>query len=178
MIFTATDLKDVLIIEPERLADQRGFFARTWCQREWEAQGLDTRLAQCSISFNAKKGTLRGMHYQAAPYAETKLVRCTAGSIYDVIIDLRPESATFKRHIAVELSAENRTMLYIPEGFAHGFQTLADNSEVFYQMSEFYAPEYARGVRWNDPAFGIAWPEDERIIIERDQQYPDFLLEQ
>jgi dTDP-4-dehydrorhamnose 3,5-epimerase len=174
MIFSATHLAGAFIIEPERLADRRGFFARTWCQREWESHGLDARLAQCSISFNTKRGTLRGMHYQAAPYAEAKLVRCTAGAIYDVIIDLRRESTTFKQHIAIELSAENRIMLYIPPGFAHGFQTLADNTEVFYQMSEFYAPEYAQGVRWNDPAFGIQWPDHERTIIERDQQYADF----
>ncbi len=174
MIFSDTALAGAYIIEPERRADARGFFARTWCRNEFEAHGLDARLVQCSISFNSKKGTLRGMHYQTAPHEEAKLVRCTMGAIYDVIIDLRPGSPTFKRHIGVELSAENRTMLYVPAGFAHGFQTLVDNTEVFYQMSEFYAPEHSAGVRWNDPAFGIVWPPDERTIVERDQNYPDF----
>lgn len=176
MIFGETKLKGAYIIEPERLEDARGFFARTWCQHEFESHGLSQRLVQCSVSFNNKRGTLRGMHYQAAPYEEVKLVRCTMGAIYDVIIDLRPVSPTFKQHVAVTLTAENRTMLYIPEGFAHGFQTLEDDTEVFYQMSEFYAPAYARGVRWNDPAFSIQWPEDRRIILERDQNYPDFTL--
>jgi dTDP-4-dehydrorhamnose 3,5-epimerase len=174
MRFLETHLAGAYIVEQERIADARGFFARTWCQREFAANGLDSRLAQCSISFNHKKGTLRGMHYQAPPYAEVKLVRCTAGAIYDVIVDLRPGSATYTQHLAVELSAANRRMLYIPDGFAHGFQTMADDSEVFYQMSEFYSPEHARGVRWDDPAFGIAWPDDQPTIIERDRQYPDF----
>jgi dTDP-4-dehydrorhamnose 3,5-epimerase len=174
MIFTETKLKDAFIIQPERLGDQRGFFARTWCQREFEARGLNPCLVQCNISFNKSKGTLRGMHYQTAPYEEAKLIRCTKGAIYDVIIDLSPDSRTFAQYMAVELTAENRTMLYVPKGFAHGFQTLTDNSEVFYQMSEFYVPQYARGVRWNDPAFAIEWPPDERIILERDQTYPDF----
>ena len=174
MIFTETKLKGAFSIQPERLEDQRGFFARTWCQQEFEAHGLNPCLVQCSISFNKKKGTLRGMHYQAAPSEEAKLVRCTSGAIYDVIIDLRADSRTFTQYVAVVLTAENRTMLYIPEGFAHGFQTLEANTEVLYQMSEFYVPEDARGVRWNDPAFGVEWPPDERIIIERDQNYPDF----
>jgi len=174
MIFTKTKLKDAFIIQPERLGDHRGFFARTWCQREFEAHGLNPCLVQCNISFNRKKGTLRGMHYQPAPHAETKLVRCTMGAIYDVIIDLRPESPTFKQYCAVVLTAENRTMIYVPEGFAHGFQVLQDNTEVFYQMSEFYVPESARGVRWDDPTFAIEWPRDERIILARDQSYPDF----
>jgi dTDP-4-dehydrorhamnose 3,5-epimerase len=172
--FTETKLKGAFIIQPERLDDHRGFFARTWCQREFEAHGLNPCLVQCSISFNKKKGTLRGMHYQVAPYAEAKLVRCTSGAIYDVIIDLRPNSPTFKQYVAVVLTAENRTLFYVPEGVAHGFQTLEDNSEVFYQMSAFYTPEYARGVRWDAPAFGIEWPSDERIILERDRNYPDF----
>jgi dTDP-4-dehydrorhamnose 3,5-epimerase len=174
VIFTETQLPGAFIIQPERLADERGFFARTWCQREFETHGLHPRWVQGSISFNAKKGTLRGMHYQTAPHAEAKLIRCTRGAIYDVIIDLRPSSPTFKRHVAVVLTAENRTMLYVPEGVAHGFQTLEDDTEVFYLMSAFYAPECARGVRWDDPAFGIAWPPAERIIIERDRTYPDF----
>jgi dTDP-4-dehydrorhamnose 3,5-epimerase len=132
-------------------------------------------VAQCNVSFNKRKGTLRGMHFQAAPFAEAKLVRCTSGSIYDVIIDLRPFSPTFKQNFAVELSAKNRKMLYIPEEFAHGFQTLEDDTEVFYQMSQSYSAEHARGVRWNDPAFGIEWPAGGRIIIDRDQEYPDFV---
>lgn len=177
MIFTETKLKGAFVIEPERFEDERGFFARTWCQRELEAHGLNSHLVQCSISFNKRKGTLRGMHYQVAPHEEVKLVRCTKGAIYDVVLDLRPESPTFKLHFAIVLTAENRAMLYIPERFAHGFQTLEDNTEVFYQMSAFYAPECARGVRWNDPAFTIEWPPAERIIIERDQNYPDFSLE-
>jgi dTDP-4-dehydrorhamnose 3,5-epimerase len=176
MIFIETELKGVLIIEPERLEDERGFFARTWCQREFEAYGLNSRLAQCSLSFNRKRGTLRGMHYQAAPYEEARLVRCTMGAVYDVALDLRPASVTFKQWTAVELTADNRRMLYIPEGFAHGFQTLEDNTEVFYQMSEFYHLECARGVRWNDPAFRIVWPSDVIVISDRDREYPEFAL--
>ena len=176
MIFTETNLKSSFLIELEPRADERGFFARTWCQREFEAHGLQTRWVQCNISFNQKKGTLRGMHYQVAPYAEAKLVSCTRGAIYDVIIDLRCDSPTFKQWLGVKLTAANRQMLFIPEGFAHGFQTLEDDTEVFYQMSEFYAPDYAKGVRWDDPAFGISWPADERIISRRDQSYPDFGL--
>ena len=159
----------------ERRTDERGFFARTFCRQEFEAHGLNAEVAQCNVSFNKRKGTLRGMHYQATPFGEAKLVRCTAGSIYDVIIDLRPTSATFKKHFAVELSAKNGRMLYIPEDFAHGFQTLQEDTEVFYQMAQRYSAEHARGVRWNDPAFGIEWPEGERIIIERDRNYPDFV---
>ena len=154
--------------------DQRGFFARTFCRREFEAHGLNSQMVQCNISFNKFKGCLRGMHFQAAPYSEAKLVRCTAGSIYDVIIDLRSSSPGFKQHFGVELSAMNRKMLYVPEGFAHGFQTLEDNTEVFYQMSQYYSPEHSCGVRWDDPAFGIQWPSGERIIVERDRTYPDF----
>jgi len=174
MIFIETQLKGAFIIKPERLEDERGFFARTWCQREYEAHGLNSRLVQCNISFNEKAGTLRGMHYQAAPYEEAKLVRCTQGAIYDAIIDLRPESPTFKQYTAIVLTAQNRKMLYVPEGFAHGFLTLEDHTEVFYQMSEFYAPEYVRGIRWNDPAFNIQWPADVQIISDRDQNLPDF----
>jgi len=174
LIFTETKLAGAFVIEVGRHTDERGFFARTFCQQEFEAHGLKAEVAQCNVSFNKRKGTLRGMHYQAAPFAEAKLVRCTAGSIYDVIIDLRPASPTFKRHFAVELSAENHRMLYIPDDFAHGFQTLEDDTEVFYQMAQRYSAEHARGVRWNDPAFGIEWPKGERIIIERDQNYPDY----
>ena len=174
MIFTETPLGGAFVIEPEPVADARGLFARTWCRGEFEARGLETRIAQCSTSLNLKKGTLRGMHYQVAPYAETKIVRCTRGSLYDVIVDLRPESPTFTRHFGVVLTAENRTMVYVPPGFAHGFQTLEDGTELLYQISEFHAPEHGRGVRWNDPAFGIRWPEAERVITDRDRGYPDF----
>lgn len=175
MKFTETQLKGAFVIDIEPIEDERGFFARSWCRAEFEAQGLNPYLVQCNISFNLHKGTLRGMHYQVAPHEEAKLVRCTMGAIYDVIIDLRPDSETYCKWVGVELSQENRRMLYIPEGFAHGFQTLQDNSEVFYQMAAFFHPESARGVRWDDPVFGIAWPEAERRIISvKDQQYPDF----
>ncbi|MGH6689263.1 MAG: dTDP-4-dehydrorhamnose 3,5-epimerase [Gammaproteobacteria bacterium] len=175
MIFKETALSGAFVIDPEPQEDARGLFARTWCWRELQARGLETRTAQCSTSFNRRKGTLRGLHYQRPPAAETKIVRCTRGALYDVIIDLRPESPTFLEHVAVVLTADNRRMLYVPTGFAHGFQTLEDDTEVFYQISEFSAPEHARGVRWNDPLFGISWPiVDRRTIIERDQRYPDF----
>jgi dTDP-4-dehydrorhamnose 3,5-epimerase len=174
LIFTETRLQGAFVIETEKIEDERGFFARTFCQREFESKGLNTSVVQCNVSFNKRKGTLRGMHFQVAPFSEAKLIRCTAGSISDVIIDLRRSSATFRQHFAAELSATNHRMLYVPEGFAHGFQTLEDNTEVFYQMSQFYSGEHARGVRWNDPAFGITWPPDQRTIIERDQKYPDF----
>jgi dTDP-4-dehydrorhamnose 3,5-epimerase len=176
MIFKEITLKGAFMIEPERRHDERGFFARTWCQREFAAKGLPPAWVQCNISFSRQRGTLRGMHYQAAPYEEAKLVRCTMGAIYDVIIDLRHESPTFRQWLALELTADNRRMLFIPQGFAHGFQTLADDSEVFYQMSQFYAPEYARGVRWDDPAFRVSWPAEKRIISERDRSFPDFPL--
>ncbi|EDN71405.1 dTDP-4-dehydrorhamnose 3,5-epimerase [Beggiatoa sp. PS] len=176
MKFTETRLPGAYLIEFEPITDERGFFARTWCQQEFEAHGLNPNLVQCNISFNKNKGTLRGMHYQVAPYEEAKLVRCTKGAIYDVIIDLHPESSTFKQWLAVELTANNQKMLYIPERFAHGFQTLADNTEVFYQMSTFYHPECARGLRWNDPAFKIKWATDKQIISAKDSQYSDFGL--
>lgn len=175
MIFHPTELEGAWVIEVERIEDERGFFARSYCRDEFESRGLDPRVAQCNISYNRKRGTLRGMHYQVPPHAEVKLVRCTAGAIHDVIIDLRPGSPTFARHVAVVLSADNRRMLYIPEGFAHGFQTLDDDTEVFYQMSALYEPGAGRGVRWNDPAFGIVWPfAAERIVNARDAAYPDF----
>jgi dTDP-4-dehydrorhamnose 3,5-epimerase len=174
MIFKETILKDVFIIEAEKVKDERGFFARIFCEQEFKKYGINFRVAQCNVSFNKKKGTLRGMHYQAPPYTEAKLVRCTKGAIYDVVIDLRSDSPTFKRWIAVELNEKNRCMLYIPKGFAHGFQTLVDNTEVFYMMSEFYHPEYARGVRWNDPAFGIKWPIEVTAVSKKDRSYPDF----
>ena len=174
MILIETKLQGAYIIEPEPIEDERGFFARTFCVREFEAHGLNPHVAQCNISYNPKRGTLRGMHYQAAPHAEAKLVRCIRGAIYDVIIDLRPESPTFKEWVAVELTANNRRMLYVPEGFAHGFQTLGDDSEVFYQMSEYYHSECARGVRWNDPAFGIVWPEAVPVMSDRDKGFSDY----
>lgn len=174
MIFTETRLKGAYLIDIDRREDERGFFARTWCMEEFKQHGLNSRLAQCNISVNKKRGTLRGMHYQVAPFAEAKLVRCTKGAIYDVIIDLRPDSATFKEWFAVEINAENRRALYIPEGFAHGFQTLEDDSEVCYQMSEFYHPECARGVKWNDLAFGIEWVIPSPILSTRDRSYPNY----
>jgi len=174
MIFRELKLQGAFIIEPQRFQDERGFFSRTWSQTEFDARGLTARFVEANTSLSVKTGTLRGMHYQAAPHAQAKLVRCTAGAIYDVIIDLRVESPTFKQWEAVELSAENHLLLYIPEGFAHGFQTLSENSEVHYQVSDYYAPESAGGVRWDDPAFGIEWPDAERTIIARDNEYPDF----
>jgi dTDP-4-dehydrorhamnose 3,5-epimerase len=175
MVISETKLKGAFVIELEPFEDERGFFGRAWSDREFERSGLNARFVESNISFNKKKGTLRGMHYQLAPYNQTKLVRCTRGSIYDVIIDLRPDSTTFKRWFALELSAENYLMLYVPGGFAHGFQTLEDNTEVFYHASAYYAPEHARGVRWNDPAFNISWPADDLIMIERDRDYQDFV---
>lgn len=174
MIFTETKLKGAFIIDVEPREDERGFFARSWCADEFRRHGLNSRLVQCNISFNNKRGTLRGIHYQAAPFPEAKLVRCTMGAIYDVIIDLRADSPTFKQWISVELTAENRRALYIPEDFAHGFQTLIDHTEVFYQMSEFYHPECARGLRWDDLAFGIEWPFAPWIISQQDAGYADF----
>jgi dTDP-4-dehydrorhamnose 3,5-epimerase len=173
LIFQPTALDGVWTLEPERHADARGFFARTWCEREMAARGLDARVSQANISFNGRAGTLRGMHYQAAPHAEAKVVRCTAGAIYDVALDLRPGSPTRGRWTAVELSAENRRALYIPEGVAHGFQSLVDGAEVLYLISVPQAPESARGVRWNDPAFGIEWPLPVSEISARDASYPD-----
>ena len=174
MLFTETSLSGVYVVDLFRLEDERGFFGRSWCQQEFESHHLNPRLVQCNISFNKKRGTLRGMHYQLAPFEEAKLVRCTRGAIYDVALDLRPDSPTFRNWLPVELTAENRRALYIPEGLAHGFQTLADDAEVFYQMSQFYSPEAARGVRWNDPAFNIQWPIAAPVISERDNNYPDW----
>lgn len=175
MIFRETNLPGAFLIGPEPIEDERGSFARTWCRREFAAHGLCTDLAQCSISYNAREGTLRGMHYQVAPHAEAKLVRCTRGAIYDVILDLRPESPAYRRWVAAELTAANRLALFIPEGVAHGFQTLKDDCEVFYQISEFYEPACARGVRWDDPAFGIEWPPaGRRIISDRDLSFSNY----
>jgi dTDP-4-dehydrorhamnose 3,5-epimerase len=209
MIFTETKLKDAYIIEIEPIEDERGFFARSFCQKEFERHGISINIAQCNISYNKTKGTLRGMHYQVAPHEEAKIVSCIRGSIYDIIIDLRPDSSTYCKWIAVELAAgssEERAvsskqsplssqasvlspdstahrspltaqhrMLYIPKGLAHGFLTLADHTEVFYHMSEFYAPGFGRGVRWNDPTFRINWPGEVKIVSDQDRGYPDFI---
>jgi dTDP-4-dehydrorhamnose 3,5-epimerase len=173
LIFSNTKLDGVYIIQQVKVEDERGFFARTYCQDEFKAHGIELCVAQCSISLNKKKGTLRGMHFQARPHEEAKLVRCTGGAIYDVALDLRPASPTYKEWVAVELTAENRLALYIGKGFAHGFQTLVENTEVLYQNSEFYHPECARGVRWNDPACSIRWPLEPVNLSEKDQTYPD-----
>jgi dTDP-4-dehydrorhamnose 3,5-epimerase len=178
MIFHETPLKDAYCLDVETVEDERGFFARVWCREEFAKYGLSPEMVQGSVSFNRKKGTLRGMHFQLPPYAETKIVRCTHGRLLDVIIDLRPSSLTYKQWYGVELTAANRKMLVIPPGFAHGFQTLENDTEVFYLISESYHPEAARGVRWNDQAFAIKWPEvDRRIISQRDQQWPNYALE-
>jgi dTDP-4-dehydrorhamnose 3,5-epimerase len=168
-------LSGAFVIEPERLEDERGFFARTWCQDEFRQHGLRPDLVQCSVSYNRLRGTLRGMHFQKSPHEEVKLVRCTMGAILDVIVDLRPDSTTFREWVSVELSAASRRMIYIPKGFAHGFLTLADESEVFYQMADPFVAGTGAGVRWNDPAFGIAWPFEPKVISDRDQNYPDLI---
>lgn len=161
----------------EPVEDKRGFFARTWCKQEFEKYGLNSNIVQCNLSFNKKKGTIRGMHYQITPYMEVKMVSCLQGRIYDVIIDLRPESKTFKQWTSIVIDEKNRTMLYVPPGFAHGFQTLEDDTEVFYQMSEYYQPDFAFGIRYDDPAFQIKWPYTEGIVIsEKDKAYKDFPL--
>jgi dTDP-4-dehydrorhamnose 3,5-epimerase len=175
MIFTGTKLNGAFIIEPEKLEDERGFFARNWDQNEFEQHGLNSKLVQCNISFNKKKGTLRGIHFQSKPYEESKLVRCTKGKIYDVIIDLRPNSKTFLQWLGIELSENNHQSLFIPEGFGHGFQTLEDNTEVFYQMSQYYHPKYSGGIMWNDEYFKIKWPIKNLIISEKDSLYTKFI---
>jgi dTDP-4-dehydrorhamnose 3,5-epimerase len=172
MQFIPAKIAGAYLVELERIADDRGFFARTWCEREFAEHGLDARLVQCSLSFSPERGTLRGMHYQAAPHAEVKLVRCTRGVIFDVIVDLRPDSPTRMAWEGFELSADNRRAVYIPEGLAHGFLTLASDCETLYQMSTHFRAEAARGVRWNDPAFGIAWPGQVAKISSRDANYP------
>jgi dTDP-4-dehydrorhamnose 3,5-epimerase len=173
MIITESELKGVYIIELERFEDERGFFAPSFSQREFEAHGLVSRFVENNISYNRRRGTLRGLHYQAAPYGQTKLVRCTRGSIFDVAVDLRPASPTFKQWVGVPLTQENRLMIYIPGDLAHGFQTLEDDSEVFYQVSEVYTPKANMGYPWNDPAFDIKWPlPDEPIMNQRDASYP------
>lgn len=172
MKFVETPLSGAFWIELETLEDNRGFFARSFCAREFEAQGLKPTVAQCNLSFNHRRGTLRGMHFQIPPAAETKLVRCTRGALYDVIVDLRPDSPTYKAHYSIELSADNHRALYIPEGFAHGFQTLLDHTEVFYQMGEFYTPNCQRGIRYDDPALAIAWPLPVQVISDKDAALP------
>ena len=174
MIFTETFLKGAFIIDIKKIEDNRGFFARTWCRKEFIDHQLDVESAQYSISYNKVKGTLRGMHFQIAPHEETKIVRCTRGKIYDVIIDLRKDSSTYQAYFGVELSAQNYRMLYVPKGFAHGFITLEDNTEIFYQISGFYAPGAARGIRWDDPAFGIEWPIQPIVLSEKDKNYQNF----
>ncbi len=174
MKFSATALTGAYIIDIDRIEDERGSFARTFCRDEFAARGLHHIFVQCNLSSNARRGTLRGMHFQAQPHEEAKLVSCTRGAIYDVILDLRRDSATFGRWVAFEITAENGRLLYIPEGFAHGFQSLEDNSDVFYMISETYRPELARGVRWNDPTFDIDWPLAEPILSRRDAAYLDF----
>ncbi len=176
MIFSETKLRGAFVVEPEKRVDERGYFACSFSQEEFAEHGLNSRIVECNVSFNLRRDTLRGMHYQAAPHGQAKLVRCTRGAIYDVIIDLRPASPTFRQWIGIDLTADNSRLLYVPEDFAHGFQTLAENTEVFYQMSASYAPASERGVRWDDPAFHIEWPQaDERIIAVRDRQHADFI---
>jgi len=174
MKFIQTPLKDSYIIELEKRGDDRGFFARTFCKNEFEAYGLNNNIVQINNSLSKDKGTLRGMHYQLNPKSEDKIVRCINGKLYDVIIDLRPYSDTFRKWFGTELSAENRNMLFVPKGFAHGFITLEENTEAFYLVTEFYSPEHERGVRYNDPAFGIKWPIDPVVISEKDKNHPDF----
>jgi dTDP-4-dehydrorhamnose 3,5-epimerase len=172
MRFSETPLGGAYLIELDRVEDERGFFARSYCADELAAQGLTAAMSQCSLSFNAKAGTLRGMHFQAPPHEETKLVRCTAGAVLDVIVDIRAESPTYRQWYGTELSASNHRSLYIPEGFAHGFMSLADDTEVLYMISVPYAPGFGRGLRWNDPAIGIHWPREPAVISTRDAEYP------
>ena len=176
MKFIETELRGAFIIEPERIEDERGFFARVWCQKELKAAGLDTRQAQCNMSFNKYKNTIRGMHYQKSPHEEIKIVRCINGAIYDIIIDLRPNSPTYMKWRGFDLTQENRRMLYIPKGFAHGYQTLDNETEIFYQVSEFYSPKAEHGIRWDDAAFSIKWrPYEKLIISEKDKHWDNYL---
>ncbi len=174
MKFAETKLKGAFIVEIEKLTDARGFFARSWCEKEFDARGLTARVMQANVSFNRKKTTLRGMHYQIAPYQESKLIRCTRGAIYDVIIDLRPASPTYKQWMGVELTADNYRLLFVPEDFAHGFITLMDNTEITYQVSQFYTPGSEKGIRYDDPAFNIQWPLEVSVISDKDRTWPDF----
>jgi dTDP-4-dehydrorhamnose 3,5-epimerase len=175
MLFQETKLKGAYILDLERREDHRGFFARSWCMKEFEDHGLNSQFVQINVGFSVKKGTLRGMHYQIEPYQEVKVVRCTMGAIYDVIVDLRRNSPTYKQWIGFELTSENRRMIYVPEGFAHGYQTLKDNTEIYYPTSQFFAPEFAHGNRYNDPSFGIKWPVPVECISESDRSWPDFV---
>jgi len=174
MIFTKTTLNDALLIELEKMEDERGFFARSWDTKIFEELELDSKLVQCNISFSKKKGTLRGLHYQISPYEETKLIRCTKGKIFDVIIDLRPNSSTYKKWESFELSEQNHKLLYVPMGFAHGFESLEDNTEIFYQVSQFYIPNSEKGIHWNDPLFNIRWPIDVQVITKKDDSWEPF----
>ena len=172
MKFISTKLAGAFVVEPDRLEDARGFFARTFCAREFVERGLASGFVQCSVALNREKGTVRGLHYQRSPYGEAKLVRCTAGAVYDVIVDLRPNSPTYLQHLGVELTAGNRRALYVPEMFAHGMQTLEPDTEVFYQISQYYEPEAATGLRYSDPKLGIRWPLPVTILSERDANWP------
>jgi len=174
MIFTRTNLEGAFVIQIQKMEDDRGFFARTFCQREFQEQGLNPNLVQCNLSYNKTLGTMRGMHFQTAPHQEAKLVRCTQGAIQDVIVDIRPGSPTYLQHFSMVLTAGEHNALYVPEGFAHGFLTLESETYVFYQMSEFYTPGYGHGFRWNDPAFRIEWMGEVAVIAERDASYSDF----
>lgn len=177
MVTKETKLKGAFVIKPERFADERGFFAPLWSEQVLVALGVEGRFVEGNASFNQRRGTLRGMHYQAAPHAQAKLVRCTRGAVFDVGVDLRPESPTFRQWIGVELSEQNGLLLYVPGDFGHGYLTLEDNSELYYQVTDVYDPAAARGFRWDDPAFQIAWPDtDELIIVQRDREYPNFAL--
>jgi dTDP-4-dehydrorhamnose 3,5-epimerase len=175
VLFTETELDGAYIVDLEPREDDRGFFARAWCANEFAEHGLSTELVQSNLAFNRRQGTLRGMHFQREPHAEVKLVRCTRGAVYDAIIDLRSGSQTYMRWIGIELTDENRRALYVPKGFAHGYQTLVDDTEIFYQVSEFYSPEFEDGVRWNDPAFGIRWPDPATpLLSSKDAAWPDY----
>jgi dTDP-4-dehydrorhamnose 3,5-epimerase len=175
VIFKETPLPGAYVIELEKREDDRGFFARAWCQNEFEEHGLNTRLVQCNLSYNHKSGTLRGMHFQAPPKSEVKLIRCTRGAVWDVIVDLRRNSWTYKHSYGEELTSDNRKMMYVPEEFAHGYITLVPDTETFYQVTEFYSPDHERGIRWNDPAIGIEWPDIEvSVVSEKDAAFPDF----
>ena len=176
MIFKQTRLEGAFIVEMEPIRDNRGFFARAWCQKEFEDHGLVSCFVQNNITYSARSGTLRGLHYQIPPHEEPKLVRCTQGAIYDVIVDLRPESPTYMQWLGIELTANNRAMIYMPGGFAHGYQILVDDTEVFYQVGTFYAPKYERGIRWDDPALAIEWPINPPVVLsEKDKHWPDYL---
>lgn len=174
MIFAETKLPGVFVVDLEPREDSRGFFARAWCEHEFEEHGLETRLVQCNVSFNHRRGTVRGMHFQFPPHEEVKLVRCTRGAVYDALVDLRPESPAYLDWVGVELTADNRRMVYVPAGVAHGYQTLVDGTETFYQVSEFYAPEAEGGVRFDDPAFAVDWPLPAQVISDKDASWPDY----